>query len=405
MTALNRRVFVAALALAAALAGAGTLPAQAGKSPTVTVIRFPDFWGSFAIWGATGSDRAGHIFFGVTSNDDRGDGSAHLFEFDPASGALADRGNVVAELERLTLRRRGETQMKIHSRIVIGADGLQYFASMDETGEAEDGSRLPTWGGHLWRRRAAGVWEHLLTTPEALIAVATGGPYVYALGYFNHVLYQFDTRTKAVRSATVGSVEGHVSRNFFADDRGHVFVPRIARAGTAATAALVEFDAALTELASQPLSDYFESAPGDSHGIVATVPDGSGGWYFTTGAGRLYHEQPAPSGPARVGNLGWFHPAGSRYPASLFRNSRSGTLYSAVGPSHNGTRTYDWVVRRADNQTTVAPLPFGEAVEFPAGANVYGSMTEDTAGRYYVVGSMSYKPFALQITPAEDERR
>src|SRR5229473_700087 len=165
----------------------------------------------------------------MTSNDDRGSGSAHLFELNPDTSTFSDRGNVVAELERLGLRRPGETQMKIHSRIVQAQDGYQYFSSMDESGENEDGSKLPTWGGHLWRRGRGPGWEHLAATREALIAVATGGPYVYALGYFNHVLYQFDTRTRRLRSVTVGSAGGHVSRNFFVDARGHAFVPRITK--------------------------------------------------------------------------------------------------------------------------------------------------------------------------------
>jgi hypothetical protein len=372
-------------------------------SPAVKVLSPPDFWGEEAIWGATGFDRAGHIFFGMTSNDDRGAGSAHLFELDPATNRFADRGNVVAELERLGLRRPGETQMKIHSRIVIGADGLQYFASMDETGENDDGSRLPTWGGHLWSRGRTGQWEHLAATPEALIAVSTGGPFIYALGYFNHVLYQFDTRSKHFRSVAVGAAGGHVSRNFFADERGHAFVSRVVRsAATSATASLVEFDAELTEIAAAPLPEYFESGADDSHGIIATVPDGAGGWYFTTGKGRLYREQPVSTGPSKVSDLGWIHPSGPRYPASLFRDDRSGTLFSVVAPSHNGTTSFDWIRRGADGTTTVVPLPYGEAQTFPAGALLYGSMTHDAAGRFYAVGTMAYKPVILQISPATE---
>src|SRR5262245_11154499 len=101
--------------------------------PRVRILKPPDFPGEYAIWGATGVDRSGHIFFGMTSNDTRGSGSAHLFELNPASDTFTDRGEVVAELERLQLRRPGETQMKIHSRIVQAIDGYQYFSSMDET--------------------------------------------------------------------------------------------------------------------------------------------------------------------------------------------------------------------------------------------------------------------------------
>ncbi|MGC4081781.1 MAG: hypothetical protein QM736_06660 [Vicinamibacterales bacterium] len=238
--------------------------------PTVRVYRPPEFWGSYAIWGATGNDRRGHIWVGVTSNDDSS-ASAHLYDFDPTTGTFTDRGNVIAELERLKLRRPGEKQMKIHSRIVEAPDGYLYFSSMDETGEDDNGSKLPTWGGHLWRmRNAAGAqWEHLAATPEALIAVAGAGPYIYAEGYFNHVLYQFDTRTKKIRSVTVGAAGGHVSRNFFVDARGHAFVARVTETAGKLAAFVVEYDPALNELGAAPLAEYFERGRDDSHGIVS----------------------------------------------------------------------------------------------------------------------------------------
>lgn len=381
-----------------AATGDGQVSTARNALPVVTVLRPPDFWGSYAIWGATGADRAGHIFLGLTSNDDRGSGSAHLFEFDAVTSTFSDRGNVVAELERLGLRRPGETQMKIHSRIVQAADGYQYFSSMDESGEAEDGSRLPQWGGHLWRRGANGRWEHLAATPEALIAVAAGGPFVYSLGYFNHVLYQFDTRTRRLRSVAVGSVGGHISRNFWADDRGHAFVPRVARqAATSASASLVEFDEQLKEVGQRPLGEYFEKSPNDSHGIVGIASDGNHGWYFTTGKGRLYRETPSQTDLFTLEDLGWMHPAGPRYPASLFRDDRSGTLYAVAMPSNYGGTAFDWITRTADGRTTVAPFPYGDAPQFPSGALVYGSMTRDAQGRFYVVGTMSYKPVVLQV--------
>jgi hypothetical protein len=372
----------------------------AASPPHVRILKPPDFWGEYAIWGATGVDRSGHIFFGMTSNDARGSGSAHLFELNPATDAFTDRGDVVAELERLHLRRPGETQMKIHSRIVQATDGYQYFSSMDETGEDDNGSKLPVWGGHLWRRGRSGTWEHLATTPQALIAVATGGSYVYSLGYFDHVLYQFDTRTKRLRSVSVGSVDGHVSRNFFVDDRGHAFVPRIARMGaTEVRAALVEFDTDLTERGQQSLDEYFESSPTDSHGMVAVSPDGAHGWYFTTGKGRLYHEGPSSNSAFTLTDLGWVHPSGPRYPAAMFHDERTGTLYIAALPGHNGGSACEWITRTEAGQTTVVTLPYGEDPSFPAGVLLYGSMTRDTNGRFYVVGTMNYKPVILQVTP------
>ena len=336
----------------------------------------------------------------MTSNDDRGSGSAHLFELNPTTDTFTDRGNIVAELERLGLRRPRETQMKIHSRIVQAADGYQYFSSMDETGEKEDGSKLPTWGGHLWRRGPSGVWEHLAATPQALIAIATGGSYVYALGYFDHVLYQFDTRTRGIRSVTVGAAAGHVSRNFFVDDRGHAFVSRItATPPSSPKATLVEFDANLNEVGSHPLDQYFESSPSDSHGIVAVSPDGTHGWFFTTGKGRLYQVAPNANGLFSIEDLGWAHPAGQRYPASMFRDDRTGNLYIVAMPGHYGGSRCEWITRSPAGQTTVAAFPYGNAPEFPGGVLVYGSMTRDTNGRFYVVGTMNYKPVILQVTP------
>ena len=93
----------------------------------------------------------------------------------------------------------------------------------------------------------ASEWEHLLKTKEALIAVGGGGRWVYALGYFGHVLYQFDTQTKQVQSVRVGSVGGHISRNFLVDLNGHAYVPRIRPRPTAENpkalaAELVEWD-------------------------------------------------------------------------------------------------------------------------------------------------------------------
>jgi hypothetical protein len=115
---------------------------------------------SYAIWGVDGRRFAGpHL---PRHHEQRpGQRVAHLFRYDPQSDAITDCGNVVEELTRLGLRAAGDKQMKIHSRIVQMPDGYVYFASMDETGEQDDGSKLPTWGGHLWRMGSTGRWQHL----------------------------------------------------------------------------------------------------------------------------------------------------------------------------------------------------------------------------------------------------
>jgi hypothetical protein len=82
----------------------------------------------------------------------------------------------------------------------------------------------------------------------------------------------------------------------------------------------------------------------------------------------------------------------------MFRDQTSGTLYGVACPSSNGSDVFEWVTRGVDGRTTVAPLLYGD-VPFPQGANLYGSMTRDAQGRFYVVGTMHYKPVVLQITP------
>ena len=153
-------------------------------------------------------------------------------------------------------------------------------------------------------------------------------------------------------------------------------------------------------MGSQPLTDYFESGPDQSHGIVAVSPDGNDGWFFTTGKGRLYHETPGQAGPFTLIDMGWIHPARPRYAASMFRDEKSGTFYAVATSTGNGGRAFEWIARAADGTTTVAPFPYGDALMFPGDAVVYGSMTHDFAGRFYVVGTMNYKPVVLQVTPA-----
>jgi hypothetical protein len=405
MCSVSRFQILAGMCFAVAvMLGATKAPQDAPASaphPSVHEIPVPDFWGQAAIWGASGNDSHGRIWLGVTSND-YASASAHLFRYDPEANVVTDAGNVIEELTRLGLRRPGERQMKIHSRIVEMPDGFLYFASMDESGEADDGSRMPTWGGHLWRIGPSGRWEHLASAPEALIAVAAGGRYVYALGYFGNVLYQYDTGTATVAKKAIGTLGGHVTRNFFADDRGHAYVPRARQPDgpqpVKPEVELIELDVKLQEVATHPLTDYFEASPDNSHGIVATHPDGTGGWYFATGKGRLYHVTHGADGPSDVVDLGWYHPAGRHYVATMFLDPATGTLYGAAASGRGSNGNFDWVVRAADGRTTTVPLPCGDKPS-PRGCTPYGSMTRDARGRFYVVANVWYKPLLFQITP------
>lgn len=409
-------------------------PDEPFRAPAVKQITVPDIDDANGIWGATGRDARGHIWVGVSAKTPGM--SAHLFEYDPAGGSWRDHGAVVDQLKAAGLLRAGEGQVKIHSKIVPAADGWLYFASMDEEGEKADGSALPRWGGHLWRiHPERGTWEHLLAAPQGLVAVSGVGRYMYALGYWGHVLYQYDTANGKANSVAVGSVGGHISRNFLADGRGHVFVPRLTAADAGAqggvpptTAApgeisagspaaraaqraskpagqpsvvLVEYDPQLREIATTPLEHYLEPSrsAGSNHGIVGLAYLPSGDMVFTTHAGYLYRITATGDGPATVRGVDWMNSTGSAYVPSLF--SFGGDTWLAGVAYQKGPQPFAWVVR---------DLTTGVVAAFPLDTRplqdvlLYGSISRDNAGRLYVVGwaansNGNPRPLMLQLDP------
>lgn len=374
-------------------------PKERYGAPRVRELALPRTPEATAIWGALGRDHRGHIWVGVSAKSPRM--SAHLLEYDPAADAWSDRGGVVDRLKAAGAHRDGEGQVKIHTRIVPAADGWLYFASMDEEGEREDGSRLPRWGGHLWRvHPERHTWQHLAAVPEALIAVSGVGRYIYALGYWNHVLYQYDTETGKTKRVVVGSVGGHISRNFLADARGHAYVPKLSSGpGGEISVMLVEYDAALQPIAATPLEFYLEKNRADtSHGIVALVYLPDGRMLFTTHPGYLYQIEPRAAGPATVRAIGWLHPDGKpAYIASLF--ALGGTSW--VGGVAQRGAGFEWLVRDLDTgESTAFALDTGQL----KGLLLYGSVSRDSGGRAYVGGQAvqdqgGRRPVVLQIDP------
>src|SRR5690606_23636736 len=117
------------------------------------------------------------------STDGRGESSAQLVAYDPVSDKAISRGLVLNQLKQNSLYQDRMGQAKIHSRLIQGSDGYLYFASMDEDGEAADGSVDPTWGSWMWRTRVSDdLWEPLFHVPKAIVAVAGYGSDIFALG-------------------------------------------------------------------------------------------------------------------------------------------------------------------------------------------------------------------------------
>ncbi|HSS14493.1 MAG TPA: hypothetical protein VLL04_11400 [Rhizomicrobium sp.] len=373
-------------------------------APTRAVeIPLPSSFPAEAIWGSTGRDTSGHIWLGVST---RGYGpSAHLLEYAPDTGKFRDRGDVISELKRAGVWREGEAQAKIHTKIFQAADGYLYFASFDEEGESVPLAIKPKWGGHIWRLKPnSDHWEHLRAVPEGMIALAGYGNWIYALGYWDQVLYQYDTTKRTWRSITVGSVRGHVSRNIVVDLHGHVYVPRAREWRPAEAAAhpnelfsaeLVEFDTNLKEVSSTRLDNYIDPHDGrNSHGIIGLTYLANGPIVISTHRGYLYRVTPANSGAAKIEGLGWVYPNGPSYAASLF--PMDGTHLAAVTAVEGAPAQlviYDLRTQRGRAQSLRL-----EAQDLL----LYGTSTCDNNGRCYVVGWQKnfphgHKPIMLQI--------
>lgn len=383
--------------------------------PQVRRIDVPDFPGAYAIFGGTGRDDRGHIWIGVCAHGVK-DPSARLFEYVPKTDELVAHSDVLSELKRLGLYRQGEGQMKIHSRIVQAADGCLYFASMDEQGEDQRAGKLPTWGSHLWRLRpaesatkpgaagaaAAGAWEHLLSAPEGLIAVAAAGNHVYALGYWSHKLYHYDCASGKVDSVEVGSAGGHVTRNIFTDSSGCVYVPRVRlERGRQPAASLVQLDAELKQRAEWPMRNYFRGDLVNSHGIIGFAPVGEA-VAFVTGNGWLAKVQTGADGMGALVDLGWFHRAGPSYTGSLFADAGGRYLMGALMRG----QAAEWAVYDLQTKaqwTRSLAITQGERISL-AQCWLYGSVSRDDDGRCYVVGAQprggeGMAPLLLQVTP------
>jgi len=357
----------------------GRLPRDIMRPPRLRAINLPAFPGAHAIWGATGADQRGGIWAGVSAFG--GGNSAHLIEFDSTISRVFDRGDVLTELARFGPRPDGESQSKLHSKMVQADDGWLYFVSTDEAGESN--TAPPRWGSHLWRLRPGiGRWEHVLAVPEGLIALAGAGRWVWALGLWDHVLYCHDTRTRQTNRVVVGAIAGHMSRNFVVDGAGHAYVPRVTLAGDRLMASLIAFTPSLDIVGETPLEHYADTAnPVAAHGITAFVALADGSQVIATSFGHLYRITPRQYGAASVLPLGWFHPDGAAYVPSLF--TWDGVRH-IVGLARDAEMDWQWVVYDLTTRRgTAQPFPHGET-EKPL--LLYGSMTTDRQGRFYIGG-------------------
>jgi hypothetical protein len=355
------------------------LPNDLFTAPTATEIKFDVPDSIDAIWGATGRDDSGKIYFGTSSHG--GDyGSAFLYQYTPATGEVVKQSDVVTELKINNVYSDGMRQNKLHSKFYQAGDGYLYFSSFDEGGEAEGIN--PTWGGNLWRKLPNDKhWQHLLATEEALVAVNTNGRYVYALGYWDHVLYQYNTKTAKIKKVIVGSTQMHASRNFIVDELGHTYVPKLTvNDFNEIEVLLAEYDSQLKLVATYPLPSYQSDDFEKHHGIVGYTSMKNSDIYFTSADGGLYHIKPFDKSAKKVEYKGMMHPDGNAYIASLFSIDGEAIL---VGVSQKEREGYEWIIYDSDLElANTALIPLNN-IKKPL---LYGSLTRDNKGNFYVVG-------------------
>jgi len=384
------------------------------RAPRLEELEVPDYVGANAIWGATGRDSQGRIYFGVAAYG-VDDPSAALWRLDPTTDTFETLGLVNEQLDRLGVRRKfdwPETQMKIHSKIYQAADGRMYFSSQDEHDEAGDGSRNALYGGRLLAMDPkTNVWESIHTAPEGLIALAARGRFVVAQGYFGHILYQYDTLTKQMRTKKLGTYKGHASRNIFMDGRGHIYGIRARIASSSelegvyelgedrVRVSLVELDTQLNEVQDWPLSDYAPTGDTNSHGLTGFCELRDGSIAFMTHSGALWQVHQV-DGKSQLDRLGWMHPEGTAYCASMF--APFGDRF-VCGFTNRKNGPYEWsVFDRQYGRSVILPLDTkSDHLIQQSNRLVYGCDTLDDSYRCYVVGwkrvSRGHVPYVIRL--------
>ncbi len=376
------------------------------KPPTIKPLTLPPGNDGAVIWGASGRDDKGNLYFG-TSTYSNYNNTAFLYQRHKVSGDITPQSDVISQLKKAGYYKDGISQNKLHSKFYQADDGYIYFTSFDEKGESASRGILPTHGSHFWRKRPDDKdWEHLLATREALIALNTDGRYVYALGYWNHVLYQYDTLSRRFNRVTVGSIAGHISRNFVVSANGRVFVPKVESIPDGSKLVnLMEYDSDLNLLDAHPLEDYLTDNTYTDHGIVAYTNMKNGDIYFTTGKGGLYkisegknrkHEVTLVTLLQEIDGTGGYFP-------SLF--SIDGRDFLVGMGKLDGSKHYSWFIHQVSTDTTV----FYDVKELNNNFLLYGSVTRDDEGNLYVVGvdrndRAKHHPQILQLNyPKETE--
>ena len=157
---------------------------------------------------------------------------------------------------------------------------------------------------------------------------------------------------------------------------------------------LFEFDEQLAEVSATPLIYYAGKGKARTHhGIVALSYLADRSIAFTTGAGYLYRIVPSIAGAAEVRELGWFHPDGESYTATLFPLDGNSLVVGVSRRRNKGYQLVEFDLRT--NTSRIRPLDVPERPYLL----LYGSNTRDDSGNCYLVGRYQWEtPLVWQLS-------
>jgi hypothetical protein len=210
------------------------------------------------------------------------------------------------------------------------------------------------------------------------------------------VLYQYDTVSKSIKTVKLGTYKGHSSRNIFMDARGHVYGIRARLAHSyefegvypigqdRVRVSLVELDTQMQEIHDWPLDDYSPTGSTDSHGLTGFSEMSDGTIVFVTHSGALWQIRQI-DGQSTLERLGWMHPQGKSYCASLI--APTGERY-VCGLATISEGPYEWIVFDTKLKgSVVLPLDSkSQAILKQPKLLLYGSDTLDDNRCGYLVG-------------------
>ncbi|WP_395344648.1 hypothetical protein PN836_007755 [Ningiella sp. W23] len=326
------------------------------------------------IWGAATADVDGNLFFAVSSYQ-QDNNSASLLKYIPDSALTIPRSDVITQLASEGNLDDDIIQDRIQGNMAMAEDGYLYFVSMDYKTETREKQSL--YGGRLWRKLPQSTnWDLVLNSDASLATVHTHGQFVYTLGHWGHVLYQYNTQTQRSTNIPVGSVPGHYSRDFLVDASGSIFVPRIEKLQDGEiNAVLVEIDESLGVADFHPLNHYWNGDGFGNHGIVSQTLMENGELYFVTSGGYLYKITQNEVGRNVVHELGLFDTQQTNMYISALYSPDNNSLLVGLGRSKEHDE-YRWFIRELNTQTTVSypivEMPKQSLLLYGAGKNEQG---------------------------------